>query len=764
MKWHLFHHKEDDEDIEDDEEDEKIQEVNQNEGVKVNITGDITYVPIEDKTSASQVIGQVTQLELVSPNAISIDNDDNPDTVLINENGGIKNLYMPFYVPTSSYPHQVNTNVLSEVINTNFVDITLDIHPIPNDKARTKLGHMQTIIDSNLQFQQQQGMSFQLRENVLKSNSIDILLDGINQLDNRLYDIALTFLVAGHNAEELKHHVAEFTAIMANNGFAVQKMTAQVKSGLAQTIPFGSQLSTLDYVYRNFDRQALAVLDMAQNASGSFYGGIPIAKNLVNSQNNMEYLNIFSHSTNHNFGIIGTSGSGKSAFNKVKIHREIALMNIHHQAIDLTGEYVPLTRYIHNTHATGRMEEDSVNLEFTTDGAFVINPLDISIAERELNEYNSAPTQDQQTEEIDINNFMNDKHFDKSQIVKRHNRNFLQFVPLEQKVMQFADFIQQIYNVDGDTSMNFEERSALLKATHIAYEEKGININPKSLYENRADYVNGVFQAHRKKDMPTLSDINRILKDKYYKGQERTSPIKRLLAVISPYLKDSSVQLFDGQSYFGEGRSTDLGSYSFVNYDISNLVGSFSNIAYYVILQNIWNGWVTNPKYADIKKVVDVDEILQEIDSDVWAKFAELMSRQSRKYNAGLTWLTQDYDRLNLNNYAKALISNSSFFFFTHILPTRRDVMQKAFHLNDGVMDRLCSDTQKGDGILIKENEKLFVHAWIRPKDMIFVESNVAKRNAMHDNKQGDEDNLEAINQGIAKDRHLSQNDYHSDI
>lgn len=759
MSWKLFKHHYDDEEIDNEH---NIDEVNKpKEKVKVNIQNNITYIPIEDKTSASESIAQNTQLELISPSAISID-EDFQDTVLVNENSNVKNLYVPFYVPVSAYPHQINTNALMQVVNLNFVDVTIDIQPIANDLARKRLEHMQTIIDSNLEFQQQQNIKLNIRENALKSNSIDILLNGINQLDNRLYNVALTFLVSGHTPSELKQNCSQFSAVMANNGFAVQKMIKQVKSGLVQNIPLGTQLGTLDYMYRNIDRQALAVLDMAQNATGSFNGGIPIAKNIFNSQHNLEYINVFSEKyNNHNFGIIGTSGTGKSTFNKEKIYREVNILNIHHQVIDLTGEYVPLAKYLrHNAQKNGHLHDyDSINLEFTTDGNFVINPLDINIAERELTDF--TVTDDNQDNDIDlaIQKYIQSENFDKSQIIHRNNKSYLRYVPLEQKILQFSDFINQIYNVDGNGShMNFEERSALMKAVRMAYEEKGITINPSSLYENRASFNHGVFQDNTRKDMPTLTDIDRILRANDEQAQT-PHKIDRLLAVIEPYLRNNSIHIFDGQSFFGNGiaNSSDLGKYSFVNYDISKLDGSFSHIAYYVILQNIWNNWITSPLYSSVKKIVDVDEVLQEIDNPIWAKFMELVVRQSRKYNAGITWLTQDYDRLDNNDYANALISNSNFFFFTHILPTRRDVIKNAFHLNAGIMNQLCSDTTKGDGILMKGNEKLFVHVWVRPQDFEFVESDVAKREKMHATNQTD---YNLINKELEKDRYNQNNNH----
>ena len=61
----------------------------------------------------------------------------------------------------------------------------------------------------------------------------------------------------------------------------------------------------------------------------------------------------------------------------------------------------------------------------------------------------------------------------------------------------------------------------------------------------------------------------------------------------------------------------------------------------------LWNDWIKNPEFAAHKKVLDADEILQEIDNDSWASFMELVVRQCRKYNASLTTIAQDLDTLD---------------------------------------------------------------------------------------------------------------------
>lgn len=681
----------------------------------------IKYIPIQKNKSASSVIGQVTQVDVLSPAAISIDSDyPNPsDTVLINETGGTKSFYRPYYIVPAGYPRNINIDTLQNVIDHGWIDCAIDIHPRPNGEADRDLRHIQTILESNSQFQSDHGMQFQLRDNLLKSEDIEVVLSELQKHDNRLYDVIITFLVYGKNHNELDQRCHQFADEMDNNGFTVQPVTHRVKSGFLETVPLGVPIATLNDMLRMVDRFALSQMDLAQNASGEFNEGIPFARNLKTGQE--EYLNVFGTKEkspdNYNMFIMGQSGSGKSAANKIKIYREVTMLGYHHRSIDPDGEYVKLAHTLHQ-----------LNLDITPDSDFCINPCSLSVAERELDDFAFDKDELTDSEYNDLRNLLNNKNINRSQIIKRNGKHYLRYVPILQKINQIEDFINQIFIVEGNEQLNFTERACLEKAISEVFNDLGITNDPASLYQGQAGSINGVWYENMPKPEPTLSMIDQKLRELFYNKQKEHSPIRRLLAAMQAYLKTGTKPLFDGQTNFGRGHDTKLGKYYYVNFNISELSGSFKHIAYYVLTQLLWNDWIKNPEFAAHKKVLDADEILQEIDNDSWASFMELVVRQCRKYNASLTTIAQDLDRVEDNNKMRALISNSQFFFFTHIKQARREAIQHAFQLNEGVMDQLCGETEKGEGVMMNRNKCLWVRTDVTPEELTFVESNVSKQ------------------------------------
>lgn len=741
----------DDDEVEyDDYDEEERKVINEDKNLSVHDSSRIKMVPIEDGRSASRFIGNPTQIDVIAPASISIDDDANPDTVLINESGSSRLYAQPFYVPPAGYPYQLGVNTFLGIINHGWIDATIDIYPKDNAVARRDLKQTQTIIEGNLLYQQEKGMQFQLRDNIIKDQSIEGILNGIQTQTNGIMYIILTFLVYGDNPNELQQHCDEFVSEMANNGFTVQKLVGQTKSGLMETIPFGVQADNLDHALRIMDRVAGAKLDFAQNASGKFNEGIPIGYNRSNNQRQLEWLNLFGteydRPDNYNMGIVGQSGSGKSAFVKNLIFRSIVAENYHIRTIDPEREYVKLA------HTLGQL-----NLDFSADSDLRINPCKLSIAEKPTNVLQDVDRFDSsQSDVAQLNKLLMEQKVHRDQIVTHDGEHYIRYVPIQSKINQIIDFVKQIYAADFNDKyvLTPEERNILSDAIKQVFDNLGITSDPASLYTGQEGFVDGEYVDNTLKPEPTLSDIVAVIREKYYDGQEDNSPAERLLSVLSPYLRDGSIPIFDGQTYFGPSKGTDLDEYQYINFNISELQGSFKEVAAYVITQLNWNNWVINPMYAEQKKLLVIDEILQLIQNPVFGSLAEVAIRQARKFNAGMIWLAQDLGQIKNDDRFRALISNSNFFMYMHIKEAERQIVQNLFNLNDGVMDKLCSKLDKGEGIMVQPGSQTWIQNWMRDFDIEnFAESNEAK--ARERNKRRT-NSVEEINAGVNKDRHLA--------
>lgn len=758
IKNKLFHKNEEQDDYDDYEEEEPEYDdyseeerkvINEDEKPGVNDSSHIKMVPVEEGRSASRFIGNPTQIDVIAPASIAIDDDANPDTVLINESGSSRLYAQPFYVPAAGYPYQLGVNTFLGIINHGWIDACIDIHPKDNALARRDLKQIQTIIEGNLLYQQEKGMQFQLRDNIIKDQSIENILNGIQTQTNGVMYIILTFLIYGETPNELQQHCDEFVSEMANNGFTVQKLIGQTKSGLMNTIPIGVPISNLSHGERLMDHTGGAKLDFAQSASGKFNEGIMIGYNRSNNQHKLEWLNLFGtekdRPDNYNMGIEGESGAGKSAFVKNFIYRSVLLDKYHIRTIDPSREYVKLADTL-----------GQLNLDVSEDSDLRINPCRLSVAEKPTNILEDPDKFDGMESDVaQLSKLLVEQKINRDQIVTHDGEHYIRYVPIQSKINQIIDFVKQIYQADfnGKYVLTPEERNILADSIKQVFDDLRITSDPASLYTGVDGIVDGEYVDNTLKDEPTLSDIVNVIREKYYNGQEETSPAKRILSVLAPYLRDGSIPIFDGQTYFGPRKGKDLDQYLYVNFNISGLQGSLKEIAAYVITQLNWNNWITNPLYAEQKKVLVIDEILQLIKNPVFGELAEVAIRQSRKYNAGMIWLAQDLGQIKNEDRFRALISNSSFFMYMHTKETERRLVQDLFNLNDGIMDRLCSKLDKGEGILVQPGGQTWIQNWMRPYDIEhYAESNEAKA---RERKRRRTSGVEEINAGIENDRHL---------
>lgn len=674
----------------------------------------------EKRDAPSTVIGQPSIMEIIGPSWWSTD-DLMQEEFVMRENMRNRTYGIAAYVPPSGYPRRLDTNVFQELLAQGNVDVTLDIVPRTRRETMKELSNQLTILRANAEFQNSQGQTFQLRENIAKFNDIDNLLDQIQFDENRLYDVVISLIVYGTSERDLNRNFGTAADLLANEGISITPYAKRVKSGYLQTIPIGARMYNLDDTYRNVDRKSLAVMDLARNASGRFNGGIPIGVNQATPSQNTEFLNVFGTNThrpiNYNMGIVGESGGGKSTANKLKMAREISILGFEHRSIDPDGEYVLLAKNL-----------DQLNLTITPDAHFVINPCAISVSETPLEEEvmtddNGRPMTDEEIEEaIRYSN-------DGRQIITHEDGSkYVQKVPISQSINNVERFVNLVLSSSGEkTGLTVSEKRRLEDAMNQVIKDFGITSDPDSLYLHESGMINGQYYDRKPKPEPTLSDIYKTLIEQNKDEDGNEDPkVTRLLDGLKPYLRTGSKPIFDGQTFFGKGRTATLNEYKYVNFNISQLTGDFQKVAYYVITQYLWEQWMNNPAKALEKKVLDMDEILQFIDDDFMFDFVETMVRRDRKRNGSLTWLTQDIERLKDNKKAKALVSNSEFMLLLATKPEHRKLMKNAIDLTDGALDILTNNPEPGEGILRQEGESIWIRTNPQPYEMNFAESNRA--------------------------------------
>ena len=674
----------------------------------------------KNQDAPSTELGQPSLLEIIGPSWWSTD-DLMQEEFVMRENMKNRTYGIAAYVPPSGYPRMLDTNIFQEVLALGYVDITLDIVPRTRRETMHDLSNQMTVIQANAEFQQSQGQTFQLRENIAKYNDIDNLLDQIQFDENRLYNLSISFIVYGTSERDLNRNFGTVADLLANEGISVTPYTKRVKSGYLQTVPIGARMYNLEDTYRNVDRKSLAVMDLARNAAGRFNGGIPFGLNQATPSQNTEFLNVFGTNThrpiNYNMGIVGESGGGKSTANKLKMAREITITGFEHRSVDPDGEYVLLAKQL-----------GQLNLTVTPDAEFIINPCAISVSETPLEEEVMTDDSGRPMDDEEIEEAIRYSNDGRQIITHEDGAKYVQKVPISQSINNVERFVNLILASSGNnTGLTVGEKRRLEDAMTKVINDLGITADPDSLYENKAGMVNGQYYDRMPKPEPTLTDIYKALIDQNTDEDGNEDPkVSRLLDGLKPYLRTGSKPIFDGQTFFGKGRSATLNEYKYVNFNISQLQGDFQKVAYYVITQYLWEQWMNNPAKALEKKVLDMDEILQFIDDDFMFEFVETMARRDRKRNGSLTWLTQDIERLKDNTKAKALVSNSEFMFLLATKPEHRQLMKNAIDLTEGSLDILCNNPEPGEGILRQEGESVWLRTNPQPFEMTFAESNRA--------------------------------------
>lgn len=166
------------------------------------------------------------------------------------------------------------------------------------------------------------------------------------------------------------------------------------------------------------------------------------------------------------------------------------------------------------------------------------------------------------------------------------------------------------------------------------------------------------------KEIPIMKDLQDVLETM----DGGNSLVKRLEKFTS--------WIFGG--IFSQKTNVDLGEWLQV-YSVRDLDDMLRPIAMYVILNHIWN----KVRSSNKKRFLVVDEawnIMQHEDS---AKFLFWLVKRARKYNLGITTITQDVEDFVWSSYGKPIMTNSSIQLLLKQSTASIDVLQNIFKLTE---------------------------------------------------------------------------------
>jgi hypothetical protein len=608
--------------------------------------------------------------------------------------------FRPVYITRGGWPRKLMTDWLSTFMSFGEVDLVIYNEKIHPRHAVHNLQKMLTILKSNYSAELKRGNIDQIHDLRTKISDTDALIEDVSLGENDLFHTSVQACIYAEN-EEILDQLSGYLEDELGGTFHLRSAYERIKEGYLSTLPRGKN-EMLD-TYRNLDRRSLSTLFPFASSELKYRGGVPFAVN--QSTGNLVFLNLFAEEfNNYNAVLLGESGSGKTVTIDTLVGRHF-LDGTYGCILDPEGEYRRYTKRLGGTY-----------IKIGSETPIIINPCALSVTELEL---------DDDDDEL---KFVEDG---REIIRKADGKEYVRFVPVKDKMTEIISFFDMVVQGNHENGgLTSFELVYLQESMREVFDKWGITPNPQSLYQETSIVKNDeIIHDYVLKPEITLSDINQKLVEKY--GKEPKA--ERLMAAIKPWLREGVWGLFDGETYFGEGVSTNIDDSKLVTFDISDLEADslLRKLGYHVCLTWIWQKFVKSEKNAEKKKIVVADEFWQMVDSDQTVSFAERLGRRCRKRNTSFIIASQDAKRILENSKAYGVVTNCStqLIFKQHSINCQ--AMKEAFNLSDGELSIVSGKPKKGEGLLRTQNESAWIRTDLFDYEKLLFESNRAKLKAM---------------------------------
>jgi conjugal transfer ATP-binding protein TraC len=115
-----------------------------------------------------------------------------------------------------------------------------------------------------------------------------------------------------------------------------------------------------------------------------------------------------------------------------------------------------------------------------------------------------------------------------------------------------------------------------------------------------------------------------------------------------------------------------------VVFNIRDLEDELRPVAMYIVLNYIWNKTKSDKKR---RRLMVVDEAWQLMKYEDSANFIFSLAKRARKYNLGLTTITQDVEDFMASRMGRAIVANASMQILLKQAPSAVDVLADVFKL-----------------------------------------------------------------------------------
>jgi len=147
-------------------------------------------------------------------------------------------------------------------------------------------------------------------------------------------------------------------------------------------------------------------------------------------------------------------------------------------------------------------------------------------------------------------------------------------------------------------------------------------------------------------------------------------------------------------------------------FNVRDLEDELRPVAMYIVLNYIWNKTKTDQK----KRILIVDEAWQLMKYEDSANFLFSLAKRARKYNLGVTTITQDVEDFMGSRLGRAIIANASMQFLLKQSPSAVDVLGEVFKLTNEERKRL-SQFPVGQGLFFAGQNHVHIQVIASPTE-----------------------------------------------
>lgn len=156
-----------------------------------------------------------------------------------------------------------------------------------------------------------------------------------------------------------------------------------------------------------------------------------------------------------------------------------------------------------------------------------------------------------------------------------------------------------------------------------------------------------------------------------------------------------------------------------VVFNIRDLEDELRPVAMYIVLNFIWNKTKADKK----RRLLIVDEAWQLMKYQDSANFLFSLAKRARKYNLGLTTITQDVEDFMASRMGRAIVANASMQFLLKQSPSAVDVLTDVFKLTSEEKKRL-SQFPVGQGLFFAGQNHVHIQVIASPTEANLISTN----------------------------------------